>query len=136
MNIKLKQAEYEELLKLEDGQTIDVTYKGISAFITPDPYGNIEYDGRRFTFNFYCPSEVKMVVKKEKYKTIIGVYNNPSTYHPYVVKTSGRHPVRIVDDGDVITEYDGDDVPGDVGWFWLNELEYALFKKNCKEILI
>lgn len=62
INIKLSAETYAELESLEEGETIEVLYKGIDAYITPDPYGNMEYKGRRYTFNFLCPSEVKMTV--------------------------------------------------------------------------
>lgn len=65
MEITLTKAQYEELLSLEEGENIEVTFNGIDAYITPDEYGNIEYKGRHYTFNFFCPSEVTLHVKKE-----------------------------------------------------------------------
>ena len=65
MEITLTKAQYEELINLEEGETLEVTFNGIDAYITPDEYGNIEYKGRHYTFNFFCPSEVTLPVKKE-----------------------------------------------------------------------
>ena len=63
MRITLTQEQYEELKTLEDGQTLEITYKGIYGWIEPNEYGNIEYEGRKYLFNFFCPNEVKMIVK-------------------------------------------------------------------------
>ena len=164
ITINLTAEEYEELESLEDGQEIEVVYKGIDAYITPDEYGNIEYKGRRYTFNFFCPSEVKMRVEKKKEdseiaqaaiknnedatesedkdsnsdkkktKTILAADFDPKKYHIYDVKTTGRHPVHLIDAGGLLTEDDGDYGSLDMYWFYLNQREYELFKKNLHEV--
>ena len=66
MKITLTQEQYEELLSLNEGQQIELTYHGVDCWIEvvgEDDYANIEYKGHRFLLNFFCPNEVKMSVK-------------------------------------------------------------------------
>lgn len=65
MQIRLTKEQYDQLLSLEDGEVMSISYKGIDAWLEKNEYGNIEYKGMRFLFNFYCPSEVKMSVTNE-----------------------------------------------------------------------
>lgn len=137
MKIKLTKAQFEELCELEEGSVLEIDYKGIPAFITPDENGNIEYKGRTFLFNFYCPSEVKMAVEKEEEKvfTFVGAKFEPNKMHLYDVKTTGKHPVHLIEGGDYLTEdervFDESD---DMGWYWLNEKEYTYFKSQCRRL--
>lgn len=65
----------------------------------------------------------------------IGAQFEPSKMHIYSVKTTGRHPVHIIEGGDIITEDERVfDESSDLGWFWLNQKEYNYFKSQCKEI--
>lgn len=64
MNIYITKREYEELAKLKEGETLDVTFNGLDGYLTPDEYGEIEYKDRRYSFNFYHPTEVKLHVKR------------------------------------------------------------------------
>lgn len=68
---------------------------------------------------------------------IIGAEFEPNKMHIYDVKTTGAHPVHIIEGGDIITEDDiVVDVKSDLGWFWLNSRDYEYFKSKCKEIVI
>ena len=151
MKITLTHEQYEELLTLEEGECLDVKFNGIDAFITPDPYGNMEYKGRKYTFNFYCPAEVKMSVKRsekaeqkeavsestdEESITIIGAEFEPTKMHIYDVKTHGSHPVHLIEGGNILTEDERDFGDSDMYWFWLNTKEYNYFKSKCHEIVI
>jgi hypothetical protein len=151
MKITLTHEQYEELLTLEEGETIEVEFNGIDAFITPDPYGNIEYRGRKFTFNFFCPSEVTLSVKRAEKKaeepkaeveeeentnTIIGAEFEPNKMHIYDVKTHGAHPVHLIDGGNILTEDKRDFGSGDMYWFFLNTKEYNYFKSKCHKIVL
>ena len=75
-------------------------------------------------------------------KKVIGVVRkvNDATgaieFHPYDVKTTGKHPVHMIDGGSVFTEEDGDFGAGDMGWFWLNSKEFNQYKKEAKEITV
>lgn len=56
-------------------------------------------------------------------------------FHPYDVKTKGKHPIHIIEGGDYITEDERIfDEYSDCGWFWLNQKEYDYFKSQLKEI--
>lgn len=60
--------------------------------------------------------------------------NEEKKFHPYTCKTSGKHPVRLVDGGSLLTEYKGKVwEAGDMGWYYLNQKEYDMFKANMKE---
>lgn len=50
---------------------------------------------------------------------IIGTEFNPKKMHIYDVKTKDER------------EFDS---RSDMGWFWLNQIEYDYFKSQCKEI--
>ena len=56
-------------------------------------------------------------------------------YHPYEVKTKGKHPIHIIEGGDYITEdMRVFDECSDCGVWRLNQKEYDYFKSNLKEI--
>lgn len=66
---------------------------------------------------------------------IIGADFDPKKMHVYDVKTTGRHPVHLIDGGSIITEDDRSfEQSGDMGWFWLNQKDYDYFKSQCKEM--
>lgn len=140
MTITLTNEQYEELVNLEEGQQIELTYKGIDCWIEPNEYGNIEYKGRRYLLNFFCPSKVILSVKKEKEEnttSFVGAEFNPQKMHVYDVKTSGKHPVHLIEGGEIITEDERVfDESSDLGWYWLNEKEYQYFKSQCHKIQI
>lgn len=144
MTIKLTRKQYEELLELEDGIVLEILYKGIPAYITPSEFGNITYKGRTFEFNFFAPSEAKLKVEGEekienqvKRTDIIGARFDPQKMHLYDVKTTGKHPVHLIEGGDILTEDERvfDEVD-DMGWYWLNEKEYSYFKSQCQRLTI
>ena len=141
MKITLTQEQYEKLLTLKEGEIMELTYNEIDCWIEPnDICPNIQYKGHNFLLNFFCPSEVKMSVKKEiKSNTItfIGAKFDPKKMHVYDVKTLGKHPVHMIEGGEYLTEDEREFNPcGDMGWFWLNQKEYDYFKTQCKEIAI
>ena len=66
---------------------------------------------------------------------IIGAKFDPKKMHIYDVKTTGKHPVHLIDGGLIITEDDrAFEQSGDMGWFWLNQKDYDYFKSQCKEM--
>lgn len=66
---------------------------------------------------------------------IIAAIFEPKKMHIYDVKTTGRHPVHIIEGGDLITEDENIfDERSDLGWWYLNQKEYDYFKSQCKEI--
>lgn len=140
MKITLTQEQYEKLVNLEEGEIMELTYKGIDCWIEPNENGNIEYKGRTYLFNFYCPSEVKLSVKKtekeENAINFIGAIFDPHKMHVYDVKTSGKHPVHLIEGGEYITEDERDFGSSDMGWYWLNQKEYDYFKSQCHQITI
>ena len=55
--------------------------------------------------------------------------------HPYTVKTTGKHPIHMIEGGAYLTEDESQfDEAGDMGWFFLNTKEYNYFKSQLKEI--
>ena len=68
---------------------------------------------------------------------IIGAEFDPKKMHVYTVRTTGKHPVHLIDGGAVITEDERVfDECSDLGWWHLNTKEYIYFKSLCKEIEI
>lgn len=61
--------------------------------------------------------------------------NEEKKYHPYDVKTRGKHPIHIIEGGEYITEDERVfDECSDCGIRRLNQKEYNYFKSNLKEI--
>lgn len=71
-----------------------------------------------------------------KKKTILVANFDPKKMHVYDVKTTGKHPVRLIEGGEWITEYEGEDINDcyDMGWYWLNQKEYDYFKSQLIEV--
>ena len=68
-------------------------------------------------------------------KLIKGVVFDIKKYHPYIVKTHGKHPIHMIEGGKYLTEDENQcNKSGDMGWFHLNSKEYQLYKANEKEI--
>lgn len=69
-------------------------------------------------------------------KKIMAAKFDPKKMHIYDVKTKGKHPVRLIEGGDYITEYDGEDIDprGDMYWFYLNQKEYDYYRSQLKEV--
>ena len=68
-------------------------------------------------------------------KLIKGVVFDIKKYHPYIVKTRGKHPIYMIEGGMYLTEDESQfNKSGDMGWFHLNSKEYQLYKANEKEI--
>ena len=66
---------------------------------------------------------------------IIGAEFETTKMHIYTVKTKGKHPVHIIEGGDIITEDERVfEKCSDLGWWHLNTAEYKYFKSLCKEI--
>lgn len=64
----------------------------------------------------------------------IGAIFEPKKMHIYDVKTTGKHPVHLIDGGEYITEDERDFGIHDMGWFYLNQKEYDYFKSQCREL--
>ncbi len=67
----------------------------------------------------------------------IGTEFEPKKMHLYDCKTTGKHPVHLIEGGEYITEDERSFETGgcsDMGWFFLNTKEYNYFKSQCKEI--
>ena len=67
---------------------------------------------------------------------IIGTEFERKKMHLYDVKTTGKHPVHLIEGGAYITEDKRDFGIGDMYWYWLNTKEYNYFKSKCREIQI
>lgn len=83
----------------------------------------------------------KVILAKEpkeepKKKTILVADFNPKKMHVYDVKTTGKHPVRLIEGGKWITESESEEIDesGDMGWYWLNQKEYDYFKSQLIEV--
>ena len=74
----------------------------------------------------------------EAFKTIMVAEFNPKKMHIYDVITKGKHPVRLIEGGDYITEYEGDDIDprGDMYWYNINQKEYDYYRSQLKEVYL
>ena len=69
--------------------------------------------------------------------TILATEFKPKKMHIYDVKTTGKHPVHVIEGGSYITESEEVlDECSDLGWFFLNQKEYDYFKSQLKEVVI
>jgi len=65
---------------------------------------------------------------------MVAVYDSKKM-HIYDVKTSGKHPVHMIEGGQYLTEDETIiNQQGEMGWFWLNEKDYNYFKSLVKEV--
>lgn len=76
--------------------------------------------------------------EEPKKNTILAAIFDPKKMHVYDVKTTGKHPVRLIEGGKWITESESEDIDecGDMGWYWLNQKEYDYFKSQLIEVEI
>jgi hypothetical protein len=71
-----------------------------------------------------------------KMKKLVAEFET-NKYHVYDVKTTGKHPVHMIEGGEYITEdMEVYDEESDMGCFYLNTRDYNEFKKNLKEVEI
>lgn len=96
----------------------------------------VDVDVETDNITIYFDKDIKEVCKKigrpymvhEVYCAIF----DPKKMHIYDVKTTGKHPVHLIEGGEYITEDDREFDPcGDMGWFFLNQREYEYFKSQC-----
>ena len=67
--------------------------------------------------------------------TILATEFKPTKMHIYDVKTTGKHPVHVIEGGSYITESEEVlDECSDLGWFFLNQKEYDYFKSQLREM--
>ena len=66
IRIRLTKAQQAELEAIEECEVLELEYNGLPAFITVSPYGegNCEINGRLYDFDFYHPTEVKIIRRK------------------------------------------------------------------------
>lgn len=64
MTLRLSKLDIEELMKLEEGEVFETTYKGLDLFITPFEYGQIEINNKKFSVDFCSPVDIKVIIKK------------------------------------------------------------------------
>ena len=77
------------------------------------------------------------IEKKITTKTILAAKFEPTKMHIYDVKTTGKHPVHMIEGGEYLTEDETIfNEYSDMGWFFLNQKEYAYFKSQIKEVTI
>lgn len=73
-----------------------------------------------------------------KFKKVIikGTEFDTKKMHPYDVKTTGKHPIHMIEGGSYLTEDKRDFGmgTGDMGWFFLNQKEYEYYKAHEKDI--
>ena len=66
MTLRLSQLDVKELMELEEGETFETTYKGLNIYITPNEYGQIEINNRKFEVEFFSPTDVNVIIKKNQ----------------------------------------------------------------------
>ena len=74
--------------------------------------------------------------KQNNTKTILAALFDTKKMHVYDCKTTGKHPVHMIEGGSYLTESKEDFGSGDMGWFFLNQKEYDYFKSQLREIEI
>lgn len=67
-------------------------------------------------------------------KTVVVAKFEPKKMHLYDVKTTGKHPVHMIEGGNYLTEDESDFGSGDMGWFFLNQKEYEYFKSQLHPV--
>lgn len=79
---------------------------------------------------------LKLNLEEPKKKIILVANFDPKKMHVYDCKTTGKRPVRLIEGGTYITEYEGNDIDecGDMGWYYLNQKEYDYFKSQLIEV--
>ena len=125
----LKEWESKELKK--DG-AVEITRNGFDILVELDFDG----DHRITIINPYDKviTKKEKTAKKETVKILASIFD-PKKMHVYDVKTTGKRPVRLIDGGYYITEYEGKvSEVADCGWFYLNQKEYDYYKSQLKMV--
>lgn len=73
--------------------------------------------------------------RKMEKKVLVAEFER-TKMHIYDCKTTGKHPVHMIEGGSYLTESEEDFGSGDMGWFFLNQKEYNYFKSQLKEVVI
>lgn len=125
----------EETRELKENGSVEIVRNGFDMLVEVS-----EYEECGYWVTILNPYN-KVVLAKEpkespKKKAILVADFDPKKMHVYDVKTSGKHPVRLIEGGKWITEYEGEDINdgGDMGWYWLNQKEYDYFKSQLIEV--
>lgn len=124
----------EETRILKKYGSVEIVRNGLDMVVEPAEYEECGYTV--FVINPYN----KVVLAKEpkekqkKTKSILAAPFDPKKMHVYDVKTTGKHPVHMIEGGNYLTENEDDFGSGDMGWFYLNQKEYDYFKSQLKEI--
>lgn len=65
MTLRLSKSDVDELMRISGNDWFETTYKGLNVRISPDVYGQIEINGKRFEVKFAYPNDVKVVISKD-----------------------------------------------------------------------
>ena len=111
----------DETRDLEKYGSVEIIRDGIEIVVEGDP----EY----YTITVVNPYEAVVLAKepakenkKMKTITILATEFKPTKMHIYDVKTTGKHPVHVIEGGSYITESEEVlDECSDLGWFFLNQ---------------
>ena len=130
--------------RIANGETVEFVQHGLNFSIEPVDYEtSFKVNGTYcsvtcFAENFKPQLEkgslIEPSVSEENMSGKIKVCDWSGHIQPYYARTTGKHPVHMIDGGSYLTEdarYSGD---GDMGWFFLNAKDYAWFKANLKEV--
>lgn len=133
----------EESRELKETGTVEIERNGFPMLVEVNPYFDENEEenhlNKRYNVTIIDCFD-KVVLKKEPKKTtkkVLAAVFDPKKMHVYDVKTTGKHPVHMIEGGEYLTE--SEEVfneSGEMGWFWLNQKEYDYFKSQLKEVEI
>lgn len=123
----------EETKTLKYWGVVEITRNGFNMLVE---YDEIYEDYRITIINPYKKVCLAKEPKRNVKKVLAAVFD-PKKMHPYDVKTTGKHPVHMIEGGEYLTESEEIfNEGGEMGWFWLNRKEYDYFKSQLKEVEI
>ena len=126
----------EETKSFKEYGSVEITRNGFDILVEEDSNRDCGY---RITIINPYENIVLSKEQEEKQnntKTILASLFDTKKMHVYDCKTTGKHPVHMIDGGRYLTESKKDFGSGDMGWFFLNQKEYNYFKSQLREIEI
>lgn len=127
----------EETRELKESGSVEIVRNGLDMIVEVS-----EYEECGYWVTIINPYN-KVILAKEpkeepKKNTILAAIFDPKKMHVYDVKTTGKHPVRLIEGGNWITESESEELDerSDMGWYWLNQKEYDYFKSQLIEVEI
>lgn len=117
----------EETRQLNKNGAVEISRNGFDILVEK----NAEWEDGEYTITIINPyDEIKLAKEEKVEEKQVEVCDWYGHIHPYDVKTTGKHPVHMIDGGNYLTESEEDFGSGDMGWFFVNEKDYQWFKNH------